>query len=789
MKKTVVLKSFTQDEALRAGDFVLMPVNPQRPIVTSQPIKNFIQTTWIEGVQNGIVKYQNIKPLFNTVNVLEGTNFSFSFNTLDPSNVNDFTSTTNLSYVWKKDDSQLYNLNRLNNGNGVSGILISGSNSVSGLSGRYICEISNAFGTTETEPIDINIIDPLKHPKLYKNLLLNGDGEGGLDGWQGSTDILVSPFVGDNGYFFNGANKSLSGDLIIWSKDYHNDPNKTDINESLTSPIDKPQSFFFTTAPSGFLFYPYYKLRAQTDPNFFNSNIKSRSTNIDGLTKWLSEDMIQNIVVNEDYLMYNAGRQPAAFFPGIAWMDSWNKNNKFPVLGLTSEFNGYTNTYFTRDKLKFVKFDGKPNASMTQTIDLTEAADIIDGMVYGVKYATSQFFAYVGAGITGYKIRLTTTEGVQTFNYFIADAEHLYDRYYQEVNDAFPEVRQKKLGDRKYKLLPESDIEIIPIVDDQTTITLEYFDDLGRLLKTENIKGPDESDVWAIKEKVYFPLTLLPLFLFVQPNNNPIKVFGQKYTDTNSLLPLFIDPSSGKGLLADIANKTTPAGIKDIVAKFLMNKFEFPTNYVPYGSVDKIAGRSLTEQGAAAMFGVGKDVVIPYKTRSVNVTVNFSHKSEIIYDSNPELKGWNKDTIYSNELGQSTGVSKRLAEYGYPRCGITKMKFLVAPNNIEISEKYATYSIPPSNYTVLGLQKAKYKVPSAFDSSDTSKTFDYEKQYLVTLPQIPNIIPLPTPLVRSENLAAYIEDLNKRSIQNTANIPDTPNPMGSNDQLNYIESL
>lgn len=792
MKRTVTLKPYTEDRALRAGDFSLMPINPQSPVVVSQPLKNFTQTTWIEGVQSGIPKYQTIKPTFNVINVLEGTEFSFGFRVMDPSNVNDFNDVSNLTYLWKKDDSQIYDLNRLNNGTGVSGILISSANSKSDLSGRYVCEITNRYGTVETEPLDINVIDPLTHPKIYKNLLLNGDGEGGLDGWQGSTDIIVSPFIKDVVQTRVHGSFKIGG-IITWSKDYHADPNQEGVNESLTNPIDLPLDFLFTAVDHTGLFYPYYKKRLNNDPTFRDPNVKSFSTNyLNDNERWLSEGFVPNITLNEDYeASLNTGTQyPAAFFPGIAWMDRWNKNNS--VIGLVSEFKNYTGTYFTRDRLKFTKFDGKPNATITQTIDLSEAADFIDGLVYGVKYTTSQFFAYVGAGITGYNIKLETTEGKKTFNYYIADAEHLYDRYYQEVNDAFPEVRQKKLGNKKYKLLPDSVIEITPIVNDKTVITLEYFDELGNLVKKETINGPNETDVWAIKEKVYFPITLLPLFLFVQPNHNPITVFGQKYTDTDALLPFFTEPSTGKGLLANSINKPVPSTIRDVAARFLMNKYNLPTNYTPYSAVESVQGRSVEECGAAAMFGVGKNIVIPYKTRSVNVSITFIHTSEIIYDPNPELKSWDKDYIYSNEQGQSTGVSQRLVEYGAPRCSITKMKFVLGPNDIEISDKYPTYSLPPADKTVLGLQKKKYTDPKAFDTSDATKVFDYEKQYL-TIPQPLTEPPKPAnPFILSQNLNSYIEDLNKKLLQKAASIPDSTDDTTAttiNSQLEYIESL
>ncbi len=784
MTKTVTLKPYSEDKALRAGDFSLMPINPQGPVIVSQPLKNFIQTTWIEGVQRGVPRYQTIKPTFNTVNVLEGTEFSFGFRVMDPSNVNDFSDISNLSYIWKRDDSHLYELNKLNNGLGVNSILIQSSDSKAGLTGRYVCEISNRFGTIETEPIDINVIDPLAHPKMYKNLILNGDGEGGLDGWQGDPEIITSPFLQQS--TLNNVYGSFKlGGMIIWSQDVlYNKSEEGGEDLSKTTPLNIPADFYFCSGDSGFLFHPLYQRRWREQPTFQQPGVK---TNIDGLgydTAWIGS-FIPNIVNNEDY--FTGNYRQAAFFPGTAWMDTWNKNQS--TIGLNSEFASNTSTYFTRDKLKFIKFNGKPNAFMSQVVDLSEAADFIDGAVYGVKYTTSQFFAYVGAGITGYKIKLKTADGDQTFNYYIGDTEHLYDRFYQTRNLAFPEVRAKGLGNKKYKVLPDSPIEITPIVDDQVSITLDYYDEFGRVLKTETINGPNETDVWAIKEKVYFPLSLLPLFLFVQPNHNPITVFGQTYTTTDALLPLFTEPASGNTGLLDFT-KSVPSSLTDVTARFLLNKYNPKTNTIlsTFPDVPSVQKRSVEEYGAAAMFGVGKNIIVPFKTRSVNITVAFKHKSDIIYDMSPELKGWTGDTIYSNEMGQSTGVSARLAEYGNSRSAITKMKFLLGPNEIEISDKYATYSLPPANRTVLGLQKAKYNVPNAFNSA-VRTDFNYERDYLVNPGTLPDPIKPASPFILSKDLATYIAEVNTRLTLNIRDASEGEANMGSSQQLGYSEDL
>jgi hypothetical protein len=294
---------------------------------------------------------------------------------------------------------------------------------------------------------------------------------------------------------------------------------------------------------------------------------------------------------------------------------------------------------------------------------------------------------------------------------------------------------------RKRKINEYSDIEIIPVLDDQTKIQINYLDGEGNIIKTDTINGPDEQTVWAIKEKVYFPLTLYPLFEFVKPSgSNAITVFNQKYTDTLTINPFFNLLNVGDGYGGAIDQ------IRDVNAKFLMNKYDFKTyggayppnnrNTNPRGdSYSQNSYKAVYDFGAAAMFGVELTAAIPKRTRSVQITVLFDHKSTIIDDNSPQTKGWTSSEIYSDEYGQSTGYSNRLVEYGNPRCGITSMKYLVAANNFEKSPKYPSYYLPPASATVLGLQKEKYLNPSAFNSADAPE-FSYNLIFPTELPEL-----------------------------------------------------
>jgi hypothetical protein len=699
-----------------------------------------------------------------------GTEFNIGLLAADPSNINNFNDTTQLSYRWKKNDSQIYQLNSLNGGVGTSAFLIDSASCVPGITGVYTCEVSNTYGSIETQPITINVYDPYKHPKLYKNLIINGDAEGGLNGWDSAPEIGTTPFLNDIAITKNFGSFRLSG-LITFKE------NQDDTDRMV-------QSFRFSSASHYGSFFNFFYERLKADPTFKDINIVSKPETVLGEgERWISS-VLSQIVLNEDYNK----SEYAGFFPGLAWMDLYNKNNK--VVGLYGDAKGHTMLYFSRNKIKFKKFGGTELVSMNQSVDISDAADFVDGSVYGVKYLTSQFFAYVGAGITDYKIKVQTNDGEKTFNYYIGDSEQVYDKLMRDdhfpakKNEFFPDAFGT--GNNKYRVLANTPIEIIPIVNDQTIITLTYFDDAGLQLKKETIKGPNARDVWAIKEKVFFPLTLYSIFEFLIPatNGNDITVFGQKYTNTKALQGLF--DSNLKIIELEKINVIKPFfspevldKITDKAAKFLLNKYDFTSWESAYpGDIwwadDNKKFKALNDHGAAAMFGVGKNIIVPAGTRSVNVKVDFIHDSEIIKDENPELKSWTSEEIYSNEYGNSTGVSRRLVEYGVPRCGITKMKFVLTANDVEINDRFASYTMPPASATVLGMQRARL---SRFNEFNTADAVDF--QYKLVMPEV-----MPEPpkvnniLIASTNLNSYTQKLmelehTRKEPQTTDDILDT----------------
>lgn len=942
MSKSLTTKLQPATVTLReySSPFSLLPPNEVAPEITSQPLNNLNQTTWIEKYENAKPIFQTIQPQQNRLTMLQGTAFSLQLQATDPSNLDPINKRDRLSYKWKRDDALL---TRFSKGSGSVKFTITQAECVPTVSGIYHCEVSNNFGTTSTENINLTVIDPDNHPKLYKNLINNGDGSGGIDSWEVEGDIRTEAFQEHLVFAKNFASFRLGG-LITFKKDTQEANNM-------------PPEFRFSNGSHYGLFFPFFLKRSQKDNTFLNINAKSSTSNVlNDEESYISEGILPQIVANEDYGVPNA--KVAGFFPGPLWMDRYNKNTNPNEINLSTEIHRKNLTYFTRDKLKFTNVGGNSVASLSQTVDVSDLADMVDGNAYGIRYLTSQFFAYIGTGITGYQVKAQVSKSPigpfleKIFNYYVGDSEeyarlfalregyNITETYaegpngpfisYKDLADQFNpetltqgtlrasaaalqaektrleqqkkdiaaliarvpalEVKIKELEDdnrrqknkiiiaasialilassvlalflplaagfglglslggsfletavtristalaavggaflinpmvkwvqgrhdeelarkeleivnnlilnspsldqiqqrinqtstdlnnvkkkqwlldveqrafytaqieRSHFLKDNSSIEITPITADTTEVVLDFIDRSGVVLKKESIKGPSSLDVWAIKEKVFFPLTLYPLYTCLRPSsfnaNVTIKVFGQKYTTTNVLRPFFTRQEVGRGvgLLSKGLNSLDQNGvfttinefedkspIQDKNARFLLNKYDFtkwgaaypPNNgdySMPGTAREFTAQNAVNDHGAAAMFGVSRNIVVPPRTRSIRVNVIFRHNSIILEDPSPAIKGWQDSEAYNNDYGQNSGTSRRLSEYGNPRCGITSIKLLLAVNDMKIDDKHVTYNMPPQSSTVLGMMYKRYGDPNAYNTADIAD-FSYK---------------------------------------------------------------
>jgi hypothetical protein len=506
MKKlTLQIGSVPETRELRSGDFFLMPENPIPPVIVSDLDKNVRQKTWVKEYIMGEASFFEIQPLFGVYSIIAGTELEMSIIAEDPSlvdasNVGD---DSNLTYVWKKDGASMSSINSLKNGKGISGLNYPAADVDAEIAGTYTCEVSNAYGTTISSRIRVEVVDTLNHPMLYKNLLKNGSS---TQNWTNDADIIARSFLSD---------ETLTRGYGSLPRFLYYDTTTDKVVGGI------PEDFRFCQGGHGIMLTNILTSWYKKDKDLYDISKNSNpDTALEGWMSWLLKGYPSQIVPNEDLDNWKY----AGFFPGLKWIDSYNKNTS-KVIGLLSEAESQVLSYITRDKIKFKKDGGREVSSTNQVIDITNISQVVDGNITGLQQLNGQFFAYVGAGITGYKIKATTTTGEKLFNWYVLDSDDFFNRLKNNV-------------DNRIKLVEGSIIEIIPLMEDTTQISIIAKNANDVELSRVEIEGPSVSDVFAIKEKSQLPITWYPIFDLFITNNNQIQIFGQTYSDTNSLLEL-----------------------------------------------------------------------------------------------------------------------------------------------------------------------------------------------------------------------------------------------------------
>jgi hypothetical protein len=679
---------------------------------------------------------------------------------------------------------------------------------------------------------------------IYSNLINNGDGDGGLDSW-----------IDQGGQF---RTVMASKDSFVGS-----DSTIADFQASTGSLQLAPYPFRFGILSPSNLFYPIFYKLIKANPNITDLTIPI-DTDTNGVPKgladwewWKATTITPSIIGNEDINVFNS---PQGFFPGPDWIDKFNKNNQararrqYKTLLDEMDVNKTNTAYFTRNVLQF----GDPKeATLEQSVNVVNIAPVVDGQVAGVDRLTGHFFAYVGIGISRYRVKYTYKGKPRSVNWYVKD---------------LVSFRQALQGDAvsSARITPDkgTPIEIEPLADDTVKITLDYLDSVGQTLTTAEVITPTAQDIWAVKEKVFFPLLLYPIFVFFENNDNPITVFGTQYTTTAALRPLITnqitdvagyiaelttveddiarlgrelenlnnliagaeteiadakdlkqradaDKDSGISqedlLTAQVVIDTKPAAITlweegittrineraellvryknlqnsgrifygksamhpdqieqtplivglDRNAAFLISRYGkgflksqrlYPEDiwepvYDSFGTKyyeNLLAGcegskyKALQDLGASAFFAVQDNTVLPAGTRLIRTKITALNHLEYL-DTDAAPLGWNKSTLYNTlySIDESKDNLTRNPFYDYkdPRCGITKIKYQLIPNNELISEKHITYQIPPQENTVLGLAKSAMFT----DAVDTSTPGPFT--YKLYIPQLPEDAP------------------------------------------------
>lgn len=549
----VQINNITEDVAIRAGEFFLLPENQVPPVIESDISRNVIQTTWIDGYIDGLPSYKTLEPINGTITVLKGTAVEFSVIVSDPSIVSPVTlgDDIELQYVWKKNEEDIVAINALENGKGISGIAISAEKSTEEATGYYECHISNRYGTVVSERLKVVIVNPLKHPMLFTNILKNGSS---ATDWEADEGIITRTFI-DNYPQANGCGSLPSLRYWDYGRRFNTITNEwEEKTDSLGNIIEanKRKAPRFPSAKQDFGFYQgaldaslynVFKIWRSKNPQWYSMNSAdlppiANQTILPDWLNWQLRNFPPALTSNEDVDTFH--KKCGAFYPGLNWIDKYNNNN--PNTSLVGEAADSMLTYISRDKIKFEKDGGVATVTCTQTVDLNEISPLIDGKVLGIEKMAAQFFGYAGAGITGYKIKAKSYDkdgisGTKEHNWYILNPEdfweHLKTNTYLNVD-----------GNR-LQIVPFSSIEIIPLMEDETDIELTMQGAEGDDLITYKLNTPDVQDIFAVKEKAYLPLTWYPIFELMSAYHCDIKVFGQTYATTRSLKPL-MSPTTSK---------------------------------------------------------------------------------------------------------------------------------------------------------------------------------------------------------------------------------------------------
>ena len=791
MKQRVNIKTAKPDDALRVGDFALLPDNPQPPVITSHPIRNFSQLTWASVDSDGSLAFKQVNPIFDVFTVRKGTRVRFEFFCVDPSNVNNINDISNLQFVWKRDGNSLFTINNQNDGLGVTAIEFSEEQCTGEIEGEYVCEVSNEFGTTRTVPFTLQVIDLDSSAILYTNLIKNGDGEFGLENWTNPSGKIIS-VVGNN------SARYTPNTMTRYTSDYPVIP--------VTDPdYTPPLPFRFNTQISKYnLFYPMYNKWSNSEPDLLNLDIPTSNEMKSKINDWWHYSSVAqraSIIPNEDIDNENA---PQGYFPAPSFIDRYNRNESvrqgFYPLEEELKKGVRPTSYFTRD---LIEFNEDEEHDFTQTIDISEVANLVDGQVGGVDYMTAQFFSYVGIALSRYKIRVIQNGDVVDYPWLVYD----YESYKNFLAGG---------GIAPITCDPLTPIEIIPCTDDTTEIDITYFDQELTETKQETLKGPQAIDLWAVKEKVDIGLMLFPIYAFFDDDDDndsghDILFYGQKYTNTKSLFKLLSeDPESGLGMFskAIIESSNGPGGvtvgqftgavspnIDDINIRFLAKRYgsfysQWNKAYPKdtwirendwYKDIvdDKRKGLAVDQgAGAEAFFAVGRDIDIPVGTRRISITVRFANDTPSRNDDSATSKNWNQSDIYNNLFsveGTAENVPQPYFAYGEPRCAITKMKLQLVPNRDIASEKHSTYTIPPNNVTVAGIAKSLVQQP-VWDTS--GKT---EFKYLLVQPLGLPASPEPTLDTVEAGKQAYTDAVDAGDLTENATPPNRFTPKEESD--------
>jgi len=335
-------------------------------------------------------------------------------------------------------------------------------------------------------------------------------------------------------------------------------------------------------------------------------------------------------------------------------------NNNAPLLGIVLQSNRYQRA---RDlSTTFAKKTAQP-------YDLT-SPDL------GVQF--SNYYNYV-YNILRFYVYESIQGGEIIDNYIFAPAAP--DKFLNTLVVDFNGLKQMAEGgkgaiDPKYDLTRMTRIDVFPKCNDTVSFELEYVDAFGEQLGMDTLNGPNEDDIFAVKEKVFLSTVLTRLFqkttkLTLANDYTPVTYKGGQELFT--LYKYAYGDGSGPGIT--------------IGQEFLRQNY--PIDYFAQLANGNFP---VSDTGAAAFFAVNKTFTVPRRTRTINVTANFNHSS-IAWGQEAD-SGINK---YDLEEIQAEHLTDKLKFYrsGNPRTGLAHVKLCLYDTTFKRTDLYPNYFVPP----------------------------------------------------------------------------------------------
>lgn len=338
-------------------------------------------------------------------------------------------------------------------------------------------------------------------------------------------------------------------------------------------------------------------------------------------------------------------------------LSDYNRNNVLDevVYGIT-----YTKARDTAQKFTTAK---------QQAYDLTNPDyGVRFGNYYNFIYKTLQFYVY------------ENVQGGEVIDDYIATPASS-DKFANTLVVDFNGLKQMAEGgngaiDPKFDFTRVTRIDVFPKCNDTVSFELEFVDNFGERLGLDTLNGPNEDDIFAVKEKVFLSTTLTKLF---QKTTNltfandfvPVTYKGGQEMFTFYRFAYGDGYQAGITLSQEFLRQTYPL---DFFAQLDNNSFP------------------PTETGAAAFFAVNKTFTVPRRTRAINVTANFDHNS-IAWGQEAD-SGINR---YASEEIQAEHLTDKLKFYrsGNPRTGLAHVKLCLYDSTFKRTAIYPNYFVPP----------------------------------------------------------------------------------------------